>query len=42
MELAAFQAEAAAMARAEEREEREARWKVEDERDSLVKAMEMK
>ncbi|KAE8537980.1 hypothetical protein D1P53_006047 [Cryptococcus gattii VGV] len=42
MELAAFQAEAEATARAEEREAREARWKIEDERDSLVRTVEMK
>ncbi|KAL0255788.1 hypothetical protein I308_100595 [Cryptococcus tetragattii IND107] len=42
MELAAFRAEAAATARAEEREAREARWKLEDERDGLMREMEMK
>nr|KIR84640.1 hypothetical protein I308_05228 [Cryptococcus tetragattii IND107] len=41
MELAAFQAEAEATARAEEREAREALWKIEDERNGQVRAMEI-
>lgn len=41
MELAAFQAEGAATTRAGEREAREARWKIEDERNSQARAMEI-
>lgn len=41
MELAAFQTEAAATASEEEREAREARWKIEDERNSQARAMEI-
>lgn len=41
MEFAAFQAKAVTKVRAEGREAREARWKIEDERNSRVRAMEI-